>query len=190
MIQRLRRIRCRLRRRAALAAPEEPGLTMSGIRGARLERELAFAYPALHCARRVHQGGGMSPSADAVKAIYESFGKGDVQGILARLATDVAWEHDWGGETLKWFEQRRGRDAVPGFFASLADFEFVRFEPFAFLEGDGMVAVPVRLELVCKASAKRIHDLEMHLWTFGSDGLVTGFRHFVDTHQWAQATRA
>jgi len=37
---------------------------------------------------------------------------------------------------------------VPGFFARLADFEFVRFEPFAFLEGDIMVAVPVRLELV------------------------------------------
>jgi len=132
----------------------------------------------------------MSHNTDAVKAMYESFGKGDVPAILARLAPDVVWEHDWGGESLKWFEPRRGRDAVPGFFASLADFEFVRFEPFAFLEGDNMVAVPVHLELVYKASGKRIRDLEMHLWTFGSDGLVTGFRHFVDTQQFAQATRA
>jgi ketosteroid isomerase-like protein len=130
----------------------------------------------------------MSRNTDAVKAIYESFGKGDVPAILARLAPNVAWEHDWGGESLTWFKQRRGRDAVPGFFASLADFEFVRFEPFAFLEGDNMVAVPVRLELLFKANSKRILDLEMHLWTFGPDGLVNGFRHFVDTHQWAQAT--
>jgi hypothetical protein len=130
----------------------------------------------------------MSRNTDAVKGIYESFGKGDIPAILARLTPDVAWEHDWGGESLKWFKQRRSREAVPDFFASLADFAFVRFEPFAFLEGNSMIAVPVRLELVFKANGKRILDLEMHLWTFGTDGLVTGFRHFVDTHQWAQAT--
>ncbi len=132
----------------------------------------------------------MSRNTDAVKAIYESFGKGDVPAILARLAADVAWEHDWGGESLKWFEPRWGRAAVPGFFASLADFEFIRFEPFAFLEDDDRVAVPVRLELVVKANGKRIRDLEMHLWTFGPEGLVPGFRHFVDTQQWAQSSRA
>jgi uncharacterized protein len=129
----------------------------------------------------------MSRHTETVKAIYESFGKGDIPAILARLSPDVAWEHDWGGETLKWFEPRSGRDAVPGFFASLADFDFVRFEPYAFLEGDDMVAVPVRLEVVVKANRKPIRDLEMHLWTFGADGLVSGFRHFVDTRQWAQA---
>lgn len=132
----------------------------------------------------------MSRNTDAVKAIYEAFGRGDVPAILARLAPDVAWEHDWGGESLKWYQPRRGRDAVPAFFASLADFEFVRFEPFAFLEGDDMVAVPVRLELVYKPNGRRIRDLEMHLWTFGPDGLVAAFRHLVDTHQFAQATRA
>ena len=130
----------------------------------------------------------MSRNTDAVKAVYESFGKGDVAAILARLAPDVTWEHDWGGESLRWFEQRLGRDAVPAFFASLADFEFDRFEPFAFLEGDNMVAVPVRLELVCRANGKRIRDLEIHLWTFKADGQISAFRHFVDTHQWAQAT--
>jgi hypothetical protein len=48
----------------------------------------------------------------------------------------------------------------------------------------------LRLELVCRASGKRIRDLEMRLWTFGPDGQVTGFRNFVDTHHWAQATWA
>jgi hypothetical protein len=60
----------------------------------------------------------------------------------------------------------------------------------SFGKGDGMIAVPVRLELACKASGKRIQDFEMYLWTSGPDGLVSGSRHFADTHQWAQATRA
>lgn len=132
----------------------------------------------------------MSRNTDTAKAIYDSFGKGDVPAILARLSPGVVWEHDWGGERLKWFEERKGPAAVPGFFGTLADFEFLRFEPFAFLEDEHRIAVPVRLELVVKANGKHIHDLEMHLWTFGPDGLVTGFRHFVDTQQWAQATRA
>ncbi len=132
----------------------------------------------------------MSRNIDIVKSIYESFGRGDIPGILSRLAPDVVWEHDWYGENLRWYEPRRGREAVPGFFASLAEFEFVCFEPFAFLEGDGMVAVPVHLELVYKANGRRIRDLEMHLWTVGPDGLVSRFRHLVDTLQFAQATRA
>jgi hypothetical protein len=38
----------------------------------------------------------MSRNVEAVKAIYESFGRGDVPGVLARLDPDVEWEHDWG----------------------------------------------------------------------------------------------
>lgn len=132
----------------------------------------------------------MSRHVDTVKAIYESFGKGDIPGILARLDPDVEWEHDWGSPPLKWCTPRRGRDQVPGFFESLADFEFVRFEPIAFLEGDSMVAVPIRLELRVKKNGQRIRDLEAHLWTFGPNGLVTRMRHFLDSHQFALATRA
>lgn len=132
----------------------------------------------------------MSTNIDTVKVLYECFGRGDIAGILERLSPDVEWEHDWGGEIMRWYEPRHGREAVPGFFATLADFEFLQFEPLAFLEGDRMVAVPVRLELEVRANGKRIRDLEMHLWTFGPDGQVTRFRHMVDTLQFASATRS
>jgi ketosteroid isomerase-like protein len=133
----------------------------------------------------------MSRNVDTVKTIYACFGKGDLAGILERLDPDVEWEHDWSGPTLKWYAPLRGRAEVPKFFdAILTDFEFVRFEPAAFLEGGNMVAVPVQLELLVKANGRRIRDLEAHLWTFGEDGLVTRFRHLVDTHQFALATGA
>jgi ketosteroid isomerase-like protein len=129
----------------------------------------------------------MSRNIDTVKAIYDCFGKADIAGILARLAPDVQWEHDWGAEPLPLFAPRRGRDEVPKFFAMLDAFEFLRFEPVAFLEGANMVAVPVDLELLVKATGRRIKDVEAHLWTFGDDGLVTRFRHLADTRQFAQA---
>ncbi len=137
----------------------------------------------------------MAGNVETVKKMYECFGRGDIAGIMGCLAPDVEWEHDWYGETLKWYTPRKGHEEVPGFFVSLADFEFVRFEPGAFLEcvceeGAGMVAVPVQLELVHKPTGNRIRDLEMHLWTFQEDGLVKRFRHFVDTRQFAIATQS
>ncbi|MFO1070102.1 MAG: nuclear transport factor 2 family protein [Geminicoccaceae bacterium] len=130
----------------------------------------------------------MSRNVATVQAMYAAFATGDVAGILEHLDPDVEWEHSWGGRSLKWYRPRRGRDSVPGFFADLADFEFRRFEPVAFLEGDDMVAVPIRLELFVKATGKTIRDLEVHLWTFGKDGKVTQMRHLVDTLQFADAT--
>lgn len=132
----------------------------------------------------------MSGHVETVRQIYGCFGKGDVPGILARLDPAIDWEHDWGGETLEWYTPRRGRDDVAGFFGTLADFDFVRFEPRAFLAGGDMVAVPIDIELVVRLTGRRVRDLELHLWTFGTSGLATRFRHLVDTLQFANATRA
>jgi hypothetical protein len=82
-----------------------------------------------------------------------------VPGILARLAPDAEWEHDWAGRRLKWYEPLRGRDALPKFFARLGDFDSRSSK------AGNMVAVPVHLELRVKANGRTIRDLEMHLWT-------------------------
>ncbi|HJQ55983.1 MAG TPA: nuclear transport factor 2 family protein [Vineibacter sp.] len=130
----------------------------------------------------------MNRHSDTVKAMYDCFGRGDIAGVLARLDPDIEWEHDWGGPTLAMYSPRRGRAEVPGFFESLAAFEFKRFEPVAFLEAGDMVSVPIQVELVYRPNGGRYRDLEMHLWTFGADGLARRFRHFADTQQLAQVT--
>lgn len=132
----------------------------------------------------------MTRNVETVQSLYAAFGRGDIPAILARLSPEIEWEHDWGGPRLKWYAARQGRAAVTGFFESLADFDFLRFEPQAFLEGADMVAVPVAIELRYKPNGRIIRDLEAHLWTFGADGQVTRFRHLVDTHQFALATGA
>lgn len=121
---------------------------------------------------------------DSVKAMYVSFGQGDVPGILARLSPEIEWEYDWFGPALKWYQPRRGRAEVVKFFEALTDFDFVRFEPMAFLTNDDMVMVPIQIELIHKATGRRVRDFEAHLWTFGADGLVSRFRHLVDSAQY------
>jgi ketosteroid isomerase-like protein len=129
----------------------------------------------------------MNHNIDTLKTIYDCFGRGDLPGILARFAPDIEWEHDWGIAPPPLYTPRRGRDEVPKFFSMLADYEFVRFEPIAFLEGGNLVAVPIHLELRVKATGKLIRDLEAHLWTFGNDGLITRLRHLADTRQFELA---
>ena len=67
----------------------------------------------------------MTSHVETVQAAYGAFGRGDVPAILAMLADDVAWEHDWGGAQLKWYVTRRGPQEAAGFFATLADFDGV-----------------------------------------------------------------
>ena len=132
----------------------------------------------------------MTENVETVKALYACFGRGDIPGILERLDPAIEWEYDWGAEPIPIFSPRRGREAVVGFFEALADFDFLKFEPVAFLEGGDMVAAPIRSELRHKGTGREFRDLEMHLWTFRPDGLVSRFRHMVDTRQFAHVIDA
>lgn len=125
-------------------------------------------------------------NATTVQAIYEAFGRGDIPAILQRLAVDVRWERwpDGNGAQdagVPWMVERNGRDEVAGFFAGLADFEFHHFEPVAVLEGDGRVAALIDIEATVRATGKRLHDHEIHLWEFDEQGLVVSLRHYIDT---------
>jgi ketosteroid isomerase-like protein len=125
----------------------------------------------------------------AVQAIYEAFGKGDIPAILERLHPDVEWEHDTVPHGVPWIVPRRGRAEVGAFFQSLAALDFHVFEVVSILEGAGQVAGIIRLEASYRPTGKAIKDLEAHLFTFDESGRVVRFRHFVDTHQHLLATR-
>jgi len=131
----------------------------------------------------------MATITETVQAIYGAFGRGDVPAILAALRDDVEWEHDSVDHGLPWLRPRRGREAVGGFFADLGALAIERFEPRGFLASADQVAVVIAVDLVVKATGRRVRDLEMHLWAFAPDGKVARFRHVVDTHQHVAAFR-
>jgi ketosteroid isomerase-like protein len=128
-----------------------------------------------------------------VQEIYAAFGRGDILTILERLAEDVDWEarsssaHDEG---VPWLQRRTGRAGAAEFFATLEAFEFRRFEPRSFLEDAGQVAAVIDVEIVMRASGYVIADEEIHLWSFDDAGLVSAFRHVVDTAKHIAAARS
>ena len=116
-------------------------------------------------------------------AIYEAFGRGDVDFILDQLAPDVSWDTDTPDWGLPWYEARNGRDEVRQFFEILGDeLEFQAFEPVALLADDHELAAVIRFELTITSTGKKVRDTEIHLWEFDENGKVAKFSHIVDQH--------
>jgi uncharacterized protein len=124
---------------------------------------------------------------DTVKRIYEAFERDDLDYAIAQVAPACKWEHHPTGNTAQqqdvpYMRLRRGPEGAAGFFRDIAeDFELHVLRPHTLLEGERAVAAVVEFELTVKATGKRVHDEEIHLWEFGPDGKIIAFRHFLDT---------
>jgi uncharacterized protein len=128
-----------------------------------------------------------------VQQIYEAFGRGDVPAILDALADDVRWEA-WDDnsaqrEQVPWFAPRDGRDAVGGFFAIVGGWEMHDFRVLDLIAGERQVVAEIEIDATVRETGARLRDQEVHLWTFGDDGKVVRFRHYVDTAKHIAASR-
>lgn len=129
----------------------------------------------------------MSDHVQTVHAIYEAFGRGEIDTILERLSPDVEWE-TWEDNHAQragvpHLEPRSGREAVTGFFGVVANMGVRDFQVLDLMASERQVTVEVRIV------TDKFADEEMHLWSFGDDGLVTRMRHYVDTAKHVAAMR-
>jgi ketosteroid isomerase-like protein len=125
-----------------------------------------------------------SAHVEAVKSLYEAFGRGDVQAILDLLSEDVSWE-PWGDSFahragVPWLEPRTGREGVAEFFGIVGQFDIAEFSVLDVTAGEKQVAAEIVIEAATPAGG-RYRDEELHLWTFDGDGKVCRMRHYVDT---------
>ena len=58
---------------------------------------------------------------ETVKAIYEAFGRGDVDAILERCTDDVDSASDAAIEVAPWHGVKHGKAEVPSFFAGIGE---------------------------------------------------------------------
>jgi ketosteroid isomerase-like protein len=123
-----------------------------------------------------------------VRSLYEAFGRGDVATIIDAMADDVDWEAGGKDHGVPWLQPGRGKQHVADFFAAVDTLDFKRFEPLLlFGSGDHVMAVLSLEFLVPETGRSVVEEAEGHLWTFGPDGKVVAFRHYVDTLEHHQA---
>ena len=128
-----------------------------------------------------------TPSAAApltvVAALYEAFGRGDQEALLALVDPDVDWSLQVdapGAELVAMLVNGRGHDAVRHYFSGVAALEFHVFEPRAFhLDGD-VVLVELALDVSHRETGKRAQLTEIHRFVV-REGRVVHYRPFVDT---------
>ena len=123
-------------------------------------------------------------NSETVRQIYGAFQRGDIAAILDRLAEDVEWEYAIAPAGVPWLQPRRGRAAVPGFFAAMSGFELHQFEPKMLLENGNVVVALIDVDLTVTATGTRITEKdEVHIWYFDPHGRVERFGHKLDTHR-------
>jgi len=99
---------------------------------------------------------------ETIKAMYEAFGRGDVDAILEHCTDDVDWAVDSALEVAPWHGAKHGKAEVPSFFAGIAQTGTVtEFTPLSFTSNDdGDVMVFVRYAFTVTATGK---DVATHL---------------------------
>jgi ketosteroid isomerase-like protein len=124
-----------------------------------------------------------------MRSIYDAFGKGDMPSVLGAMDPQIRWEEPEG---VPLFSDQTGPDAVvQNIFAVL---------PTAFQEfsvnvdeihdaGDVVLAVGV-YRGVGKETGRTLAAHFAHVWRFGIDGKITGFRTYTDTHLWREVLGA
>ena len=123
--------------------------------------------------------------ADAVLALYDAFGRGDVAAITPLLADDVSWDADWADSfaqrtPIDYYLPRRGPAQVVEFFQLLAGFAVNHFAVQDVLVSANRVSAVIVIDVTLPHGG-RYRDEEIHLWTFDADGRVSALRHYIDT---------
>ena len=118
----------------------------------------------------------MASGADVVREAYDAFGRGDIPGVLERVADDVQWDV---AEVLVQGGSWRGRDGVGEFFQQLGEkYEELSVDVSELVDGgDHVVGVGVG-----RGRRRGGGDVEYgfaHVFTVG-DGKVTRFREYAD----------
>jgi len=127
------------------------------------------------------------PKTEAVQRIYEAYGRGDVEAVLAEVADDVDWGAEAASTSVPWFGPHHGKDDVARFFKEIgSSVEVTEFTPLSFTSNETDVIVAVRFAYTVHATGKSAAMTMQHWWRF-ANGKLEFFRGSEDTEQSAAA---
>jgi ketosteroid isomerase-like protein len=116
-----------------------------------------------------------------VQEVYEDFGKGDIQALLALCTDDIEWVHP-SLENLPVTGTWHGREQVGEFFKALSETqEPQQFQPHEYITQDDKVVVLGRYAWRQKATGSDFESDWVHVFTI-RDGKLENFREYSDIH--------
>lgn len=124
-----------------------------------------------------------------VESLYAAFQRADIATILAGLSPDVRWEMVGRPSDYVRFGARKGVGGVQEFFKILSENEdFTEFQPNEIYADGDKVIVLGRLALKFKKTDRKVATEWAHIFTI-KDGKVVEFKEFLDTAQFAAASK-
>lgn len=121
-----------------------------------------------------------------VRAIYDSFARGDVPAVLGSLDPGIVW---YEAESIAYADQNpyRGPQSVlEGVFMRLGrDWNDFRLSIGQVIDGGDVVVALGRYSATNKTTGKPLDAQFAHVWTF-RDGKIVGFQQYADTAQFAR----
>lgn len=124
-----------------------------------------------------------------VQTLYDAFGRGDVETILAHLADNVEWRVE-GPAAIPYAGARRGTKEVARFFEAIGNADDnPKLQMDEYMADGDTVAVLGRYRATAKKTGKRIDTAVAHVFTIQA-GKVTRFLEFMDTAHVADAHTA
>ena len=130
----------------------------------------------------------MSANAEELRKLYDAFGAGDVATVLGAMDDKIDWQEPTGFP----FESQIGPQAVAEniFGPITTQIEGFSVTPSELIDGGDVVAAIGTYRGMGAANGVPLDAEFVHVWRFGTDGKITGFRTYTDTHLWRHALGA
>jgi ketosteroid isomerase-like protein len=127
------------------------------------------------------------PKIATVQRLYEAYGRGDVDAVLAELADDVDWAAEATGRAVPWWGNFRGKAEVPRFFKEIgSNVDVTEFSILGFTSNETDVIATIHWTFTVHATGKTASMHMQHWWKFAG-GKIVFFRGSEDTEQSAAA---
>ena len=124
-----------------------------------------------------------------VQDAYAAFKAGDITTLVSLMADDVSWYLPGPKDILPFVGQRRGREQVREFFASVAEHqEAEQFDPREFVSQGDHVVASGQYRWRVKGTGQSFRSDFAHFFTI-RNGKISNFHEYFDTHASVTAYR-
>jgi ketosteroid isomerase-like protein len=127
----------------------------------------------------------MGANTETARAVYDSFAAGDVPDVLAAFDEKIDWQEPDG----LIFENQVGPQAVTEYVigAVVGQIRDFRLDVRELVDAGDIVCAISTYHRTGATTGVELDAEFVHVLRFGSDGKITGFRTYTDSHLWRQS---